>query len=435
VINNKSLFDVDPEVKNAITEETERQEGKIVLIASENYVSEAVLEATGSIMTNKYAEGYPDKRYYTGCEFVDKVEALAIERAKKLFGVDHANVQPHSGVQANMAVYFSILKPGDTILSMDLSHGGHLSHGSPVNFTGRMYKTIFYGVDRKTECIDYNAAERLAEDNKPKLIIVGASSYPREIDFERFGDIAKSCGALLMADIAHIGGLVVAGVHMSPIPFCDFVTVTTHKTMRGPRGGVIMCREKFRKDIDSSVFPGSQGGPLMHIIAAKAVSFKEAMGEDFVEYQRQIMKNTKVMAEELKAKGFRLVSGGTDNHLFLVDVGKNGLTGEAAAQALYRAGICANKNSIPFDTKPPKVTSGVRFGTPAVTTRGMKEKDVKIVAELIADVLNNIEDEKKIDKTRNYVREFLEDFPLYRHRLKGERIPVHEDSYSKDQGF
>jgi glycine hydroxymethyltransferase len=332
-----------------------------------------------------------------------------------------------------MAVLFSALEPGDTLLSMDLSHGGHLSHGSPVNFSGTLYNPVFYGVDKKTEHIDYGEVERLAKEHKPKLIICGASSYPRKIDFEKFSDIAKKSGALLMADIAHIGGLIVAGVHMNPTPFCDFVTVTTHKTMRGPRGGMIMCRGEYAKTIDTMIFPGLQGGPLMHIIAAKAVSFKEAMEEDFNRYQEQVVVNAREMAEVIRGRGYRLVSGGTDNHLFLVDVGEKGLTGDAAARALYRAGICANKNAIPFDPKPPKITSGVRFGTPAITTRGMKEKDVNIVAGFIADVFDSLDDEEKINRIKNDVKELLEDFPLYRHHLVGEHVSVHGIHYSEDQ--
>ncbi len=333
-----------------------------------------MLQAAGSVLTNKYAEGYPGKRYYNGCEFVDVAEQLAIDRTKAVFGCEHVNVQPHSGVQANIAVLFSVLNPGDTILSMNLSHGGHLSHGNPVNISGRLFNIVFYNVNKETERIDYDEVMGLARQHKPRLIICGASSYPREIDFAKFGEIAKSCGAMLMADIAHIGGLVVAGVHNSPVPMSDFVTVTTHKTMRGPRGGIIMCKEQYAKKVDSTIFPGTQGGPLMHVIAAKAVALREALTDDFKQYQRQIVKNAKAMADHLKEKGFRIVSGGTDNHLFLIDVGQNGLTGDVAADALERAGICANKNGIPYDTRPPRITSGVRFGTPAVTTPGNEGK-------------------------------------------------------------
>jgi len=418
-VNHEGLITADPELYKAIQGEIGRQEHTIVLIASENFVSEAVLEATGSVMTNKYAEGYPGKRYYNGCEFVDIAEQLAIDRAKAVFGCDHVNVQPHSGVQANIGVLFSILDPGDTILSMNLSHGGHLSHGNPVNISGRLFNIVFYNVDSKTERIDYNEVMKLAREHKPRLIICGASSYPREIDFAKFGEIAQSCGAMLMADIAHIGGLVVAGVHNSPVPMSDFVTVTTHKTMRGPRGGLIMCKEQYAKKIDSTMFPGTQGGPLMHVIAAKAVALKEALSDEFKQYQRQIVKNAAAMADRLSQKGFRLVSGGTDNHLFLIDVGHRGLTGNVAADALERAGICANKNGIPYDTRPPRITSGVRFGTPAVTTRGMKEKDVLIVADLIAEVLSDVTNEQMLKKTRSRVEEFIKAFPLYRHKLEG----------------
>jgi glycine hydroxymethyltransferase len=418
-VNNRGLSTSDPELYRAIQGETNRQENTIVLIASENFVSEAVLQATGSVLTNKYAEGYPGKRYYNGCEFVDIAEQLAIDRAKAAFGCEHVNVQPHSGVQANIGVLFSVLDPGDTILSMNLSHGGHLSHGNPVNISGRLFNIVFYNVDSKTEQIDYNEVMGLAREHKPRLIICGASSYPREIDFAKFGEIAESCGAMLMADIAHIGGLVVAGVHNSPVPMSDFVTVTTHKTMRGPRGGMIMCKEQYAKKIDSTMFPGTQGGPLMHVIAAKAVALKEALTDEFKQYQYQIVENATAMADRLTEKGFRIVSGGTDNHLFLIDVGHRGLTGNVAADALERAGICANKNGIPYDTRPPRITSGVRFGTPAVTTRGMKEKDVLIVADLIADVLLDVTNEETLRRTRSRVEEILKDFPIYRHKLEG----------------
>ena len=429
-----SLLEADKEIFNAIHDETERQESQVILIASENYVSEAVLEATGSVMTNKYAEGYPGKRYYEGCEHVDRAEALAIDRAKKLFGADYANVQPHSGAQANMAVMLSVLEHGDTVLSMELSHGGHLSHGSPVNFSGKYFNIVSYGVDEKTECIDYNVVRRLAREHRPKMIIAGASAYPRHIEFDRFGEIGAEVDAVVMADIAHIGGLVVAGLHSDPIQSCQITTCTTHKTLRGPRGGIILSGEGFAKTLNSRVFPGTQGGPLMNTIAAKAVAFKEAMTDDFKDYQRQIIKNAAAMADVMLTRGYRLVGGGTDNHLFLVDVGAKGLTGADAALALYRAGICANKNGIPFDSRPPRITSGVRFGTPAITTRGLKEGDATVVANLIADILDDIGNEDKIAKTRQYVREFLEDFPLYRHRIDTQRVPFEEGDYSKRQG-
>ncbi len=410
----------DPEVAEAILLETKRQAGKLELIASENFVSEAVLEAQGCIMTNKYAEGYPGKRYYGGCEFVDIVETLAIERAKKLFGADHVNVQPHSGTQANMAVYFAVLQPGDTILGMNLSHGGHLSHGSPANFSGRLYNVVFYGVDRKTETIDFNEVESQAKQHKPKIIVVGASAYPRTIDFERFRQIADQVGAVIMADIAHVAGLVACGLHPSPIPNCEFVTTTTHKTLRGPRSGMIMCKNDFAKTLDSRVFPGSQGGPLMHIIAAKAVALKEALTEDFKVYQNQIVKNARALAETLAMEGFRLVSGGTDNHLMLVDLTDKGITGRDAQESLDLAGITINKNGIPFDTKSPMVTSGIRIGTPAVTTRGMKEEEMRTIARLIAHVLNDIKDDKRVAEVREQVSAMCEKFPLYRERiLKG----------------
>jgi len=410
----------DPEVAEAILLETKRQAGKLELIASENFVSEAVLEAQGCIMTNKYAEGYPGKRYYGGCEFVDIVESLAIERAKKLFGADHVNVQPHSGTQANMAVYFAVLQPGDTILGMNLSHGGHLSHGSPANFSGRLYNVVFYGVDRKTETIDFNEVESQAKQHKPKIIVVGASAYPRTINFERFRQIADQVGAVIMADIAHVAGLVACGLHPSPIPNCEFVTTTTHKTLRGPRSGMIMCKNDFAKTLDSRVFPGSQGGPLMHIIAAKAVALKEALNEDFKVYQNQIVKNARALAETLAMEGFRLVSGGTDNHLMLVDLTDKGITGRDAQESLDLAGITINKNGIPFDTKSPMVTSGIRIGTPAVTTRGMKEEEMRTIARLIAHVLNDIKDDKRVAEVREQVSALCDKFPLYRERiLKG----------------
>jgi glycine hydroxymethyltransferase len=389
-----SLEIADSEIYQLIKKEEERQKFTLELIASENFVSEAVLEAQGSVLTNKYAEGYPGKKYYGGCQFIDEVENLAIERAKKLFSADHANVQPHSGSQANMAVYFSVLQPGDTILSMNLAHGGHLTHGSPVNFSGILYNIIPYGVNRETGRIDYEELEELALNNRPKLIVSGASAYPREIDFAKFRKIADKVGALLMADIAHIAGLIVAGEHISPIPYCHFVTTTTHKTLRGPRGGLILCQKDFARQIDKSIFPGIQGGPLMHVIAAKAVCFKMAMQDDFITYQKQIKKNAATLAQSLIERGYELVSGGTDNHLMLVDLRNKGLTGKQAEKALEEAGITVNKNAVPFDSQPPMVTSGIRIGTPAMTTRGMKEKEMNIIAELIDRVLSNIDNEK-----------------------------------------
>lgn len=412
------LAKVDPEVSRAIELETLRQAGKIELIASENFVSEAVLEAQGSIMTNKYAEGYPGKRYYGGCEYVDIVETLAIERCKQLFGADNVNVQPHSGTQANMAVYFAALQPGDTILGMNLSHGGHLSHGSPANFSGKYYKVIAYGVDKDTEKIDFAQLEELAREHKPKMIVVGASAYPRTLDFARFRAIADEVGAVIMADIAHIAGLVAVGLHPSPVPMCEYVTSTTHKTLRGPRGGLIMCKEPQAKILNSRVFPGSQGGPLMHIIAAKAVAFKEALSPEFKEYQQQILKNAQAMADELKNQGFRLVSGGTDNHLMLVDLTPKGVTGKEAQEALDRAAITVNKNGIPFDTQGPMITSGIRIGTPAVTTRGMKENEMRLIASYIADVVANINDESKIQAVAQEVKKLCDRFPLYEQRIK-----------------
>jgi glycine hydroxymethyltransferase len=410
-------MNIDPEVARAILQETRRQVGKLELIPSENFVSEAVLEAQGCIMTNKYAEGYPGKRYYYGCEFVDIVETLAIERTKQLFGADHVNVQPHSGTQANMAVYFAVLQPGDTILGMNLAHGGHLSHGSPANFSGRLYNVVSYGVDRETETIDFAEVESQAKKYKPKMIVVGASAYPRIIDFVRFRTIADEVGAVIMADIAHIAGMVAAGVHPSPVPTCEFVTTTTHKTLRGPRGAIIMCKADFAKTLDSRVFPGSQGGPLMHAIAAKAVAMKEALTDEFKAYQMQIVKNAKALAETLITEGFRLVSGGTDNHLMLIDLTDKGITGRDAGKALDEAGITVNQNMIPFDTKSPMVTSGIRLGTPAVTTRGMKEGEMNTIARLIAHVLKDIENEKRIEEVKKEVDTLCEKFPLYEERI------------------
>ena len=412
------LTKIDPEVAQAILWETERQTGKIELIASENFVSEAVLEAQGCVMTNKYAEGYPGKRYYGGCEFVDIVENLAIERCKALFGADYVNVQPHSGTQANMAVYFSVLQPGDTILGMNLAHGGHLSHGSPANFSGKYYNVIPYGVDRETETIDYNEVEDLAKKHKPKMIVVGASAYPRTIDFMAFRQAADQVGAVIMCDIAHIAGLVATGLHPTPVPICEYVTSTTHKTLRGPRGGLIMCKEDYAKVLGSRVFPGTQGGPLMHIIAAKAVAFKEALTDEFRQYQMQIVKNAKALADELKKLGFRLVSGGTDNHLMLVDLTDKDVTGKEAQEILDITGITVNKNGIPFDTKGPMVTSGVRIGTPAVTTRGMKEPEMREIAGFIAQVLQNRHNEEKIQEVREGVKTLCDRFPLYQGRIE-----------------
>jgi len=415
------LMQADPEVASAIRQETRRQAGKLEMIASENFVSEAVLEAQGSVMTNKYAEGYPGRRYYGGCEFVDIVERLAIERSKRLFGAEHANVQAHAGVQANMAVYFSVLEPGDTILGMNLSHGGHLSHGSPASFSGRFYRGVFYGVDRKTETIDFNEVETLAKRHRPKIIVVGASSYPRTIDYRKFRDIADRVGSLIMADIAHIGGLVAAGLHPSPVPVCEFVTMTTHKTLRGPRGGLILCKSSYAQALDAKIFPGMQGGPLMHIIAAKAVAFKEALSDDFRRYQSQILKNARTLADTLLAEGFRLVSGGTDNHLMLVDLTHLGISGKEAQETLDRAGITVNKNPIPYDTKSPQVTSGIRLGTPALTTRGMKETEMKQIGGIITDVLRNLHDENRLAEVRQEVGSLCERFPLYTERLRENR--------------
>ena len=408
----ENLKKTDPEVFEAIEQEIQRQSSEIELIASENFTSPAVREATGSVMTNKYAEGYPARRYYDGCENVDRVEELAIARARELFHAEHANVQPHSGTQANMAVYFAVLSPGDAILSMDLAHGGHLSMGSPVNFSGKLYRIFSYGVRRDTELIDYEDVEQKAAQVRPKLIIAGASAYPRVIDFERFAQIARNTGCLLMVDMAHIAGLVAAGCHPSPVPHADFVTTTTHKTLRGPRGGLVLCRQKFAKELDKAVFPGMQGGPLMHVIAAKAVALREAQGGEFVAYQKQIVRNAAALAGELAAQGFRLVSGGTDNHLMLVDLTPQGITGKDAARALHAAGITVNKNMIPFDLQKPFVTSGIRLGTPAVTTRGMREEEMKLIARLIARVVRAAGDEKVITSVRGEVAALCAQFPL-----------------------
>ncbi len=412
-----TLKTFDPEIFEAIKLETERQEYKLELIASENIVSDAVLEALGSVMTNKYAEGYPGKRYYGGCEFVDIAENLAIERAKKLFHCEHVNVQPHSGSQANMAVYMSVLKPGDTVLGMNLSHGGHLTHGSPVNFSGQLYNIVSYGVRKDNQRIDYDEARDLAKKHRPKMIVVGASAYPRIIDFKIFREIADEVGAVIMVDIAHIAGLVIAGLHPSPISYAEFVTTTTHKTLRGPRGGMIMCRQDYAKELDKKIFPGIQGGPLMNVIAAKAVAFKEALLPSFNEYQKQIIANAKALADELMNIGYNLVSGGTDNHLMLVDLTKKDITGKEAEEALVKAGVTVNKNTIPFETKSPFITSGVRIGTPAATTKGMKEPEMKIIANLIDDAIKNRTDEAKLTSIKNKVKELCIKFPFYKNRL------------------
>ena len=407
------LMQEDPEIMQAIEQEKKRQQNKLEMIASENFTSKAVMEAMGTVLTNKYAEGYPGHRYYGGCEYVDVVESLAIERAKKLFGAEHANVQPHSGVQANTAVYFAFLNPGDTILGMNLSHGGHLTHGSPVSISGKYYKAVSYGVDAVTQRIDYDEVENLALEHRPKIIVAGASAYPRIIDFERFAQIARKAGALLFVDMAHIAGLVAAGLHPSPIPYADIVTTTTHKTLRGPRGGIIFCREKYAKAIDKAVFPGIQGGPLMHVIAAKAVALKEAMQPEFREYQRQIVRNAKCLAESLTDAGFRLVSGGTDNHLLLVDVRKQNLTGKEAEKLLDEVGITVNKNTIPFETTSPFITSGIRIGTAALTTRGMGEDEMKKIGEIIATVLGETNGKEEHEKAKEAVNQLCLKFPLY----------------------
>ncbi len=412
------LETLDPEVAQAIRFETERQEYNLELIASENFVSEAVLEAQGSVLTNKYAEGYPGKRYYGGCQHVDIVENLAIERAKELFGAEHANVQPHSGSQANMAVYFTVLQPGDTVLGMNLAHGGHLTHGSPVNFSGKLFNIVPYGVSRETQTIDFAEVERLAIEHKPKLIVVGASAYPRVLDFAAFRTIADKVGAKVMVDMAHIAGLVAAGLHPNPVPYAEFVTTTNHKTLRGPRGGMILCREEFAKSVNSNIFPGIQGGPLMHVIAAKAVALKEALAPEFKQYQQQIVKNAKALADGLMKQGFKLVSGGTDNHLMLVDLSETELTGKVAEETLDKAGITVNKNGIPFDTRSPFITSGIRIGTPAATTHGLMEAEMELVAAFIADALASVGDEAKLTAIKGDVNSLMRRFPLYAHRLR-----------------
>jgi glycine hydroxymethyltransferase len=413
----RTLADIDPDIAQAINNETERQASGLELIASENFVSAAILEAAGSVLTNKYAEGYPGKRYYGGCEFVDVAESLAISRAKSLFGAEHANVQPHSGAQANMAVYLTLLKPGDTVLGMNLAHGGHLTHGHPLNFSGKLFTIVPYGVRKDDERIDYEELSRLADEHKPKMIVVGASAYPRVIDFPRIAEAAQRIGAPMMVDMAHIAGLVAAGVHPSPVPHAEFVTSTTHKTLRGPRAGLILCREAFAKDLDRTVFPGVQGGPLMHIIAAKAVCFKEAASPEFAVYQRQVVANAQRLAANLSTAGFRIVSGGTDNHLMLVDVFSKGLTGKIAEAALGKAAITVNKNAIPFDQNPPMVASGIRLGTPAVTTRGMREPEMDAIADYISRVLSAPGDDRVASAVKAEVEQLCRKFPLYPERL------------------
>ena len=414
----ENLARIDPDVAEAILNETRREGSQLEMIASENFVSEAVLEALGTVLTNKYAEGYPGRRYYGGCEFVDVAENLAIERAKQLFGADHANVQPHSGAQANTTVYLATLQPGDTILGMDLSHGGHLTHGHPLNFSGKYFTVVPYGVRKEDERIDYEVLAALAAEHRPKIIVVGASAYPRTLDFEAVRKAADACGAVVMADIAHIAGLVATGLHPSPVPHCEFVTTTTHKTLRGPRGGLILCKEEQKKDVNRALFPGVQGGPLMHVIAAKAVAFKEALAPEFATYQKQIVANAKALAATLSGEGWRLVSGGTDNHLMLVDVFSKGLTGKVAEKALDDAGITVNKNTIPFDTNKPMVASGIRLGTPALTTRGMKEPEMEEIGRLISRALGSVETETELAAVKRDVQELCAGFPLYASRLE-----------------
>jgi glycine hydroxymethyltransferase len=419
----ENLRRIDPEIADAIHNETRREGSQLEMIASENFVSEAVLEALGSVLTNKYAEGYPGRRYYGGCEFVDVAERLAIARAKQLFGADHANVQPHSGAQANMAVYMTAIKPGDTILGMNLSHGGHLTHGHPLNFSGRYFKVVAYGVRKDDERIDYEEMTRLAEEHKPKIVVVGASAYPRIIDFAAVRKAADACGAVVMADMAHIAGLVATGLHPSPVPHAEFVTTTTHKTLRGPRGGLILCQEKWAKELDRLVFPGVQGGPLMHVVAAKAVSFKEALEPSFQAYQQQIVKNAQALAATLKDEGWRIVSGGTDNHLMLVDVFSRGITGKLAEATLDKAGITVNKNTIPFDANPPLVASGIRIGTPALTTRGMREMEMETIGRLISRALSAVGNETELGGVKADVKKLCDRFPLYAARLEAyERV-------------
>ncbi len=417
-MSSSLLKKYDPEIHRAIHGETEREEHQLELIASENMVSEMVLEAQGCLMTNKYAEGYPGKRYYGGCEYVDQAENLAIERATELFGADYVNVQPHSGAQANMAVYFAVLEPGDTMMGMDLSHGGHLTHGSPVNFSGFLYNVVSYGVDAENQRIDFNQVRELAKKHRPKMIIAGASAYPRTIDFKTFRGIADEIDAVFVTDMAHIAGLVAADEHPDPIPHSHIVTTTTHKTLRGPRGGMIMSEESYAKKLGSKVFPGSQGGPLMHVIAAKAVALKEALTPEFKDYQEQIIKNASAMAEELLSQGFTLVSGGTDNHMMLIDLRDEDYTGKDAEEALDLAGITVNKNTVPFETRSPFITSGVRVGTPAVTTRGMKEPEMVQIVRWIAQVLRNRDDAAFLEKVKSEIRALCDNFPFYRDRLE-----------------
>jgi len=416
--NTRRLADVDPEIAKVVLEETRRQEEGLELIASENFVSPAVMEAVGSVLTNKYAEGYPGKRYYGGCEVVDVAESLAISRAKELFGADYVNVQPHSGSQANMGAYMALMKPGDTLLSLDLNSGGHLTHGAAFNFSGKLYKVVHYGLTQDTETLDYAQAAELAKEHKPRVVVVGASAYPRTIDFAKFREIADSVGAALMVDMAHIAGLVAAGVHPSPVPLADIVTTTTHKTLRGPRGGLVLSKEQYGKTLNSQIFPGIQGGPLMHVIAAKAVAFREALTPEFKAYQRQIVANAKALAEALQRGGLRLCSGGTDNHLMLVDLRPKKLTGKVAEGVLDRAGITVNKNMIPFDPEKPMVTSGVRIGTPAVTSRGMKEAEMATIGALVVEALDNASNEQRLAGVREKIKEFTRGFPLYASRLK-----------------
>jgi glycine hydroxymethyltransferase len=404
---------IDPEISEALKAELKRERNTLELIASENFTSVPVLEAQGSVLTNKYAEGYPDKRYYGGCEFADEVENIARNRAKELFIADHVNVQPHSGSQANMAVYFASIKPGDTVMALELSHGGHLTMGAPASFSGQLYKVVPYTVDKETEQLDYDQIREIARKNKPQIIVAGASAYPRLTDFVVFAEIAAEVGAYLMTDIAHIAGLVVTGLHPSPVPYADFVTTTTHKTLRGPRGGLIICKEKYASAVDKTIFPGIQGGPLMHVIAAKAVAFKQAMAPEFKTYQQQVIKNARILSDTVREEGFRLVAGGTDTHLFLVDLSGNGLTGAKAQTALDAVGITVNKNTIPFETQSPMVTSGIRVGTPAVTTRGMKEAEMQHIGKLISRVLKNIGDEDVQKKVSGEVGDLCRRFPLY----------------------
>ncbi len=415
------LSEFDPEIAGAIEKELDRENNTLEMIASENFVSPAVMEAQGSVMTNKYAEGYPKKRYYGGCEFVDIAEQLAIDRAKQIFGAEHVNVQPHSGSQANMAVFHSVLEPGDTILGMNLSHGGHLTHGSPVNFSGYTYKVFPYGVSRDTGLIDYEEVEKLAKEHRPKMIVVGASAYSRVIDAKRFRAIADEVGAKIMTDIAHPAGLVAAGIYPSPVPYSEFVTSTTHKTLRGPRGGLILCKEEFAKIVNKRIFPGIQGGPLMHVIAAKAVAFKEALSEDFVEYQKQVVKNAQCLAQCLMDGGLSIVSNGTDTHVFLVDLTEKGLTGKETEEALEHAGITVNKNTVPFETRSPFVTSGIRFGSAALTTRGMKETEMKQIGEMILSVVERKDDTAHLDSLRTRVRDLCDQFPLYQETLSPQK--------------